>query len=86
MQELDKPSKEKGMNRVSWNLRYGGAEVRRPPSEEESAFSGPPRGPQALPGSYTVKLTVDDNIFVQPVEVRLDPTINVPARGFAGSA
>ena len=74
VQEIDKPSKEKGMNRVSWNLRYGGAEVRRPPSEEESAFGGPPRGPHVLPGNYTVKLTVDDEISVQPIEVRLDPT------------
>ncbi len=77
VQELDKPAKEKGLNRVAWNLRYGGAEVRRPPTEEESAFGGPPRGPQVLPGSYTVKLTVGDKTFEQPVEVRLDPTINV---------
>lgn len=78
VQDLDKPAKEKGMNRVSWNLRHGGAEVRRPPSEEESAFGGPPRGPQVLPGSYSVKLTIGEKIFVQPVQVRLDPTIVVP--------
>ena len=77
VQELDKPSREKGINRVAWNLRYGGAEVRRPPTEEETAFGGPPRGPQVLPGSYTVRLTVGDKIIVQPVEVRLDPTISV---------
>ena len=77
VQELDKPAKEKGLNRVSWNLRYGGAEVRRPTTEEETAFGGPPRGPQVLPGSYTVKLTVGDKTFEQPVDVRLDPTINV---------
>ncbi len=78
VQELDKPAKEKGLNRVTWNLRYGGAEVRRPPTEEESAFTGPPRGPQVLPGSYTVNLIIGENRFVQPVQVRLDPTINVP--------
>ncbi len=77
VQEIDKPAKEKGINRVTWNLRFGGAEVRRPPSEEETAFGGAPRGPQALPGSYTVKLTVGDKTFEQPIEVRLDPTINV---------
>ena len=63
---------------MTWNLRYGGAEVRRPPTEEETAFGGPPRGPQVLPGSYTVKLIVGDKTLEQPVEVRLDPTINVP--------
>jgi photosystem II stability/assembly factor-like uncharacterized protein len=78
VQDLDKPAREKGLNRVSWNLRYGGAEVRRPPSEEETAFGGPPRGPHVLPGKYTVKLTVGDKTFVEPVEVRLDPTITVP--------
>jgi photosystem II stability/assembly factor-like uncharacterized protein len=77
VQELEKPSKEKGMNRVAWNLRYGGAEVRRPPTEEETAFGGPPRGPQVLPGNYTVRLTIGEKLFVQPVEVRLDPTITV---------
>ncbi len=78
VQELDKPAKEKGLNRAAWNLRLGGAEVRRPPSPEETAFAGPPRGPHVLPGTYTVKLTVGDKTFQQPVEVRLDPTISVP--------
>ncbi|MBC8030490.1 MAG: hypothetical protein H7Z16_10295 [Pyrinomonadaceae bacterium] len=77
VQELNRPSREKGLNRVTWNLRYGGAEVRRPPSAEETAFGGPPRGPQVLPGSYTVRLTVGDKTFDQAVDVRLDPTINV---------
>ncbi len=77
VQELTKPSREKGLNRVAWNLRYGGAEVRRPPSAEETAFGGGPRGPQVLPGSYTVKLTVGDKTFQETVDVRLDPTINV---------
>ena len=78
VQELEKPPKEKGMNRVAWNLRFGGAEVRRPPTEEESAFGGGPRGPQVLPGNYSVVLVNGDKTMVQPVEVRLDPTINVP--------
>jgi len=77
VQELDKPAKEKGMNRMTWNLRYGGPEVRRPPTEEETAFGGPPRGPQVLPGNYTVRLTVGEKLLVQPIEVRLDPTLTV---------
>lgn len=77
VQELTKLSREKGLNRVAWNLRYGGAEVRRLPSAEETASGGGPRGPQVLPGSYTVKLTVGDKVFEQAVDVKLDPTINV---------
>jgi hypothetical protein len=78
VQELERPGREKGLNRVAWNLRYGGGEVRRPPSEEETAFGGGPRGPQVLPGSYTVKMIVGDKTLSEPVEVRLDPTVSVP--------
>ncbi len=78
IQDIERPAKEKGLNRIAWNLRFGGAEVRRPPTEEETAFTGPPRGPQVLPGTYTVKLTVGDKTFEQNIEVRLDPTVNVP--------
>lgn len=78
VQELERPAKDKGLNRATWNLRFGGAEVRSPPSAEETAFTGPPRGPQVLPGTYTVRLTTGDKSFEQPVEVLLDPTINVP--------
>ena len=79
VRELDKPAKEKGLNRVAWDLRYTGAEVRRPPTEEETAFGGGPRGPLVLPGTYTVKVTLGEQVLEQPVEVRLDPTLNVPA-------
>ncbi|MCM3872008.1 MAG: hypothetical protein ND895_15090 [Pyrinomonadaceae bacterium] len=78
VQEIERPAKEKGLNRITWNLRFGGAEVRRPPSDEETAFTGPPRGPQVLAGTYTVKLTVGAKTFEQSVEVRLDPTISAP--------
>ncbi len=77
VQELEKPAKERGLNRVAWNIRYDGAEVRRPPAEEETAFGGPPRGPLALPGIYTVKLTVGNQTLNEHAEVRLDPTISV---------
>ena len=72
-------AKEKGLNRVAWDLRYTGPEQRRPPSEEETAFGPGPRGPQVTPGTYTVRLTVGDKTYEQPVEVRLDPRVNVPA-------
>ena len=78
VQEIDKPAKEKGVNRVAWNLRFGGPEVRRPPTEEETAFAGPPRGPQVLPGTYLVKVTIGSKTFEERIEVRLDPTLNIP--------
>jgi photosystem II stability/assembly factor-like uncharacterized protein len=78
VQDIERPSREKGLNRVAWNLRLGGAEVRRPPTEEQLAFGGGSRGPQVLPGTYTVKLTVNDKLLEEKVEVKLDPTVNVP--------
>ena len=78
VQDIERPSREKGLNRVAWNLRLGGPEVRRPPTEEQLAFGGAPRGPQVLPGTYTVKLTVNDKTYEERVDVKMDPTVNVP--------
>jgi photosystem II stability/assembly factor-like uncharacterized protein len=78
VQELDRPPKEKGLNRAAWNLRHASPELRRLPTAEETQFGGGPRGPLALPGSYTVKLTLGTQVLEQPVEVKLDPTLNVP--------
>jgi hypothetical protein len=78
VQDIERPSREKGVNRIAWNLRFGGPEVRRPPTEEQIAFGGAARGPQVLPGTYTVKLTVNDKTFEQPIEVKLDPSITTP--------
>ncbi|HLM54947.1 MAG TPA: hypothetical protein VK422_02395 [Pyrinomonadaceae bacterium] len=75
--EMENVGREQGFNRVSWNLRYGGPQVRRPPTDEEVQFTGGPRGPQVLPGAYTVKLFIGDKTFQKPVEVRLDPTVTV---------
>lgn len=78
IRELQKPAKEKGLNRVAWDLRFTGSEQRRPPSEEETAFGGGPRGPQVTPGTYTVRVTIGEKTYDQPVEVRLDPRLTVP--------
>jgi len=78
VQDLERPSREKGLNRIAWNLRFGGPEVRRPPSPEQIAFGFGPRGPWVLPGTYTVKMTVAGKVYEQPVEVRLDPGITTP--------
>jgi photosystem II stability/assembly factor-like uncharacterized protein len=74
--EIENIAKERGLNRVSWNLRYGGPTVRRPPTDEEVQFTGGPRGPQVLPGTYTVRLLVGEKSYERKVEVQLDPTVN----------
>jgi hypothetical protein len=75
--DVARPTKEQGLNRVVWDMRFGGAKVRRPANDEEPNFFGAPRGPAVVPGTYTVKLTVGDKTVEKPVEVRLDPTVSV---------
>ncbi len=68
---------EKGINRATWNLSYEGAKLRTPPTEEQLAFVGQPRGPQVLPGTYTVRLKIGDRSLEKKVEVQMDPTVKV---------
>lgn len=78
IRELDKPAREAGLSRMSWDLRYKGAVTRRPPSEDEVRFSGGPRGPQVVPGTYVARLTVNDQKYEQKITVQLDPALKVP--------
>ena len=79
VQDLERPSREKGLNRVVWNLRLGGPEVRRPPTPEQLEFGGGSRGPLVMPGTYTLKMTVAGKVYEQPVEVKLDPGVTTAA-------
>jgi photosystem II stability/assembly factor-like uncharacterized protein len=81
IREMKEIPKNKGLNRTAWDLRHDPAKPRRQPTEEEreaAQFFGGGRGPQVLPGRYTVRLTVGDKTLEKPVEVRLDPLLNVP--------
>jgi photosystem II stability/assembly factor-like uncharacterized protein len=69
--------KEAGLNRVAWNLSMDPARRRTPPAPEFIEFRGAPRGPMVLPGTYTVRLTVDGKSQERPVEVAVDPLVEV---------
>jgi hypothetical protein len=59
-----------GMHRFVWDLTWGssgGAGV-----DEESEYRNP-RGPKVVPGSYSVRLTVDGKPQTQPLKVVMDP-------------
>jgi photosystem II stability/assembly factor-like uncharacterized protein len=77
VREITNLSKEKGINRASWDLCHEGARLRRPPSEDQVQFFGSPRGPQVMPGTYTVKLIVGDKSQEKRLEVRMDPTVKI---------
>jgi photosystem II stability/assembly factor-like uncharacterized protein len=79
IREIKNISKDQGLNRANWDLRYEGPRVRRPPSAEEIAFSAGPVGPRVLPGTYTIRLKAGNQTVERKVEVKLDPTISVPA-------
>ncbi len=74
-------SKNSGLNRFVWDLRY-----ERPPSMRYSysiaAAYGEdaimiPEGPLALPGVYQVKLTVDGRSYAAPLELKMDPRVRI---------
>ena len=68
-----------GEHRVNWDLRYP-----TPPAVffDQSSGAVPedtpvtPEGPLALPGQYTVKLTVDGISYTQPVLLKQDPRLD----------
>lgn len=73
---LKSPPAAAGFNRISWDLTYDGP---RPRNDSAAAvpFGGDDRGPQALPGRYVVRLSVGTQRLEKPVEVRMDPAVDV---------
>jgi photosystem II stability/assembly factor-like uncharacterized protein len=71
-----------GMHRWVWDLRYAApVSVTHgyPISAVPHATPRGPQGPLALPGSYRVRLTVDDQHFEAPLVVRPDPRVALPS-------
>ncbi len=62
--------KTAGMHRFVWNLTWGSS---GDPIEEEEGENRNPRGPKAVPGIYTVRLTVDGKTQDQSLKVIMDP-------------
>ncbi len=61
-----------GLNRFVWNTRYPEA-TRLPGAILHGGGAG---GPAALPGGYTVELSVGGQTLRQPFEIRLDPRVH----------
>jgi hypothetical protein len=60
-----------GMNRFVWNLRYDD-----PVQIPDAFYAGlPPRGPIALPGQYTLKLTYEGQTHTAPLILQVDPRV-----------
>ncbi len=71
-----------GMHRWVWDLHYT-APVATHHEYPIAAVPGDtprfPMGPTALPGQYTVQLTVDGKTYTAPLTVKIDPRLKVSA-------
>jgi photosystem II stability/assembly factor-like uncharacterized protein len=79
IRSLKKLGLERGLNRVAWDLRtdppFARKEAEEGGGDEEAEFGPRPGGVNVLPGTYTVRLTVDGRSYEKPVGVRVDPTV-----------
>ncbi len=62
-------SKRRGLNRVTWPMRLAAPKV---PTAATAAFAAS-TGPRILPGTYTIKMTKDKNLYTMPLQVVPDP-------------
>jgi photosystem II stability/assembly factor-like uncharacterized protein len=62
---------EAGLNRFVWDLHYEGASrVPRSP-----LWAGTTDGPEAVPGNYQIRLTVNGKSYTAPLEIKADPRL-----------
>lgn len=66
-----RPSRNVGLNRFAWDLRYEGATV----FPGMVMWVGSPIGPIAAPGDYQVRVTADGETQVQPLKLLRDPRL-----------
>ena len=77
-------STQPGMHRWVWDLHYTAPDSMRhdyPISAVPHDTPRYPLGPNALPGTYTVRLIVDGKTSTAPLTVKMDPRVKTPAAG-----
>jgi photosystem II stability/assembly factor-like uncharacterized protein len=80
------PSETAGMHRWIWDLHYATPNSPRydyPISAVPGDTPRVPQGPLALPGQYTVKLTVNGHTYSESLIVKIDPRVKTPKEGLA---
>jgi photosystem II stability/assembly factor-like uncharacterized protein len=66
---------EAGLNRFVWDLHY--EEAKRVPGYYLWEYNDGAKGPLALPGKYQVRLIAEGKSQTAPLEVKLDPRVNI---------
>jgi photosystem II stability/assembly factor-like uncharacterized protein len=73
LRQVAETTAERGAHRVVWDLRH-----EAPPHDGSSWRT--PKGRFALPGDYTVRLTVGETSHTQSLSVEMDPAVEVSSR------
>jgi hypothetical protein len=74
------PSAMAGMHRFLWDYRYPEPKAVSYDYPISAIYEDTPRTPEgilALPGRYTVKLTMDGRTYTQPLILKMDPRVAV---------
>src|SRR5208337_4838161 len=82
LQPFYRLSTNAGMHRWVWELHYSPPAATRhdfPISAIPHDTPRHPRGPSALPGNYTVRLTVEGKTLSAPLIIRMDPRVKASA-------
>jgi hypothetical protein len=77
-------SAEAGMHRWLWDMHYPqvpGVEPEYPIAAVPHNTAPQPTGPWAMPGQYTVVLTVNGKSYTQPLTIKMDPRVKTPVAG-----
>ncbi len=77
-------STDAGMHRWVWDLRYPtplATHYVYPISAVPHDTPRAPQGPLAVPGTYTVRLTVGGHSYTEPLTVKMDPRVKTPLAG-----
>ena len=78
--------REPGMHRWVWDLHYPSPRATRseyPIAAIPRDTPRSPQGPMAVPGQYSVRLTVNGHTFSEPLVVKMDPRVKTSAEGLA---
>lgn len=74
-------SKQAGLNRFVWDLRYPRPLTLRDSYGIAAVFGEDtplePEGMLVLPGTYQLKLTIDGRVLSTPLEIKMDPRVTV---------
>ena len=74
-------SKEKGLQRIGWDLSSDG--VAFPSRRDRGEDADPPSGTDVLPGVYTIKVMYNGHEDSADVEVKMDPRVDMTAQDIA---